>query len=160
MATTHAGKDLLLTYGWMFMVVIAALITLKLFGFFEDAPPVPECVIDSEFICRDFQIYKKDNALIMSLTNNFGGNISEIYMTLPECKCLINKSNIRDKEQFNFIVKDCRLLESKSRIPFIVSFTGQDKRFEISGELKGLSNKEMLRLPKSIGSFISCNYVA
>ena len=158
MTTTQSGKDLLLSYGWILVVVIVTLITLKLFGFFEEKPEMSECIIDSDLICKDFEIYREQNTLIMSLENNFGDDISQLYLSLPECKCQVNKSTIRQGELFSFVVNDCPLLESKSKIPFIISFSGLDTRHEISGELTGLKDRGLTSLPKLPSSLVKCKF--
>ena len=105
---SQAAIDFVMTYGWAIMMVIVAIGALAYFGVLSPDKLVGEkCVFPSGISCLDQLASGVDQAILVTIKNNLGHDITGISVIATGCTVADSQSSLRNGQTVEFTPSGC-----------------------------------------------------
>lgn len=123
----QAALEYLVTYGWAFLVILAAIAALSYFGVLSPKNYMPEkCDFGQQLNCVD-QYVDTSGAVVLRFKNDFGANITitNAYGDYVNSSSSIVNISRGEIKKVSFNINKTVKIQNKERFRFIIEFKRQ-----------------------------------
>lgn len=120
---SQAALEFLSTYGWVILVVIAAVIALSYFGVLNPKTLPKKCTIEAGIGCLDFKVH--EDSIILVLKNARGEDINVETISIGDCTGA-GSGFLKNGEQAQFIITGCDNTQAEAfREDITLTYSGE-----------------------------------